>query len=1086
MIKAALQARTRFSTSTPRDSIENVTVFGGGLMGAGIAQVAAVTNHQVTIVDQTNAILNKTLQSIEKSLGRVSKRQFKDDPEAGKQYVTDTLSRIKLSLDAAGSVSNSDLVIEAIIENIKVKHKLFKILDEAAPSHTIFASNTSSIQIGDIAVAVNRKDKFGGLHFFNPVPMMKLVEVHIDSQLCALQSCQVNHSMQCFSFPRKWGRFPSHARFSAETYYETTMERDAILSTAKSQHKIQYAEKKIATLESQCQQSKQQERTYYDEVLVYHKHAAKLEQHLLLADRKNDNFLVLIENAEKQNKSLKDDYLEACKKVCVLEARNLCMTNRETFLEKQIDFANQCLTQMEQDNALTLQKVAELQQSRELLENKKRDVVGQLYELQAKNAELEAALQFIKRRSCSCNGKESEVQRKEELMECDREITDTITESQRDVLKRETGEKDAALERLREAESEALQSERRNSELRQQITAITNAVTERDHQVRQCKQLFETTRRDYQDEICKLEGSVFHWQSKYEQCVMDLERESMDTNEKKRREASAGSWCMLGICRELSEKEKSRRVALEGQNERLVRELEEREKQFVSCKKELDDLRELHESLGIENNSHINTVTQQRASCSACYEQDAVLMADSEYNHSESPTSEPLELDTEPQVKHEDTESERDKEDQEKVSRTACNEQELAVLMADSVNNHSDAPSGEQLDEQDTEPQVKHEDTESERDKEDQEKVSRTACNEQELAVLMADSANNHSDAPSGEQLDEQDTEPQVKHENAEYKRDGEEDIVEISAPIDAAMDGTTVDDQAKPVIITNNSMERPSNDTVNDSTVTDSREVFVDDGSLRMEVENLRTKNNELQVLCEKLMQEQQMQKGKTDSGQQSSELASKCESYENEIQKLKRDIEEASAKHSIVEKSNSDLKAENQRLENLVQELQARILALEPETDKLPEDSKANMASETKTVAKVDEAKNDGVQEIEDALDESFAAQDLHVESPAEVVSDSVKSPEVVHEDVINEEPSLDTPAEKPARALSLRFLGISSLLLLYRLSDILTPVLRIDLLDLGLDLPSLDLLWIEGHRLDPTLVMFLRKTKPNRCFL
>ncbi|EDO46266.1 predicted protein [Nematostella vectensis] len=166
-----------FSTSSSRDAIKNVTVFGGGLMGAGIAQVAAATDHNVTIVDQTNAILIKTLQSIERSMQRIAKKQFKDDVEAGKTFVAGTMSRLKISLDVPGSVADADLVIEAIVENLRTKHKLFTALDEAAPPQCIFATNTSSIPVADISSVTNRHDRFGGLHFFNPVPVMKLVEV---------------------------------------------------------------------------------------------------------------------------------------------------------------------------------------------------------------------------------------------------------------------------------------------------------------------------------------------------------------------------------------------------------------------------------------------------------------------------------------------------------------------------------------------------------------------------------------------------------------------------------------------------------------------------------------------------------------------------------------------------------------------------------------------------------------------------------------------------------------------------------------------------------------------------------------------
>ena len=167
-----------FSTSSERAStVKNVTVIGSGLMGAGIAQVAATTNHDVVLVDQTEDILGKAMKSIEKSLQRVVKKKFKDDAQAGEKFMADTMSRINTTVDLGDSVSNSDLVVEAIIENMDIKHKLFSELDNKAPSHTIFASNTSSLPIAEIAEVTQRKDRFGGLHFFNPVPMMALVEV---------------------------------------------------------------------------------------------------------------------------------------------------------------------------------------------------------------------------------------------------------------------------------------------------------------------------------------------------------------------------------------------------------------------------------------------------------------------------------------------------------------------------------------------------------------------------------------------------------------------------------------------------------------------------------------------------------------------------------------------------------------------------------------------------------------------------------------------------------------------------------------------------------------------------------------------
>ncbi|KAH3872505.1 hydroxyacyl-coenzyme A dehydrogenase, mitochondrial-like [Dreissena polymorpha] len=169
--------RSFSSGSIQRSAIKNVTIIGGGLMGAGIAQVAASTGHNVVLVDQTKDILKKSHSSIEKSLQRVVKKQYAEDPKAGEAFMAKVLSQLCTETDPAAAVKSSDLVIEAIVENLEVKKKLFASLDKAAPKHTIFASNTSSIPIKEIAVATKRMDKFGGLHYFNPVPVMKLLEV---------------------------------------------------------------------------------------------------------------------------------------------------------------------------------------------------------------------------------------------------------------------------------------------------------------------------------------------------------------------------------------------------------------------------------------------------------------------------------------------------------------------------------------------------------------------------------------------------------------------------------------------------------------------------------------------------------------------------------------------------------------------------------------------------------------------------------------------------------------------------------------------------------------------------------------------
>lgn len=166
-----------FSTTITRAAIKNVTVVGGGLMGSGIAQVSAQTGHNVTIVDLDQNVLNNTLKRVEQSMQRVAKKVYKDTPQDGEKFVSETLSRINISTSLPDVVQESDLVIEAIVENLSIKHKLFKSIDDVAPKKTIFASNTSSLSIGEIASVTNRKDRFAGLHFFNPVPVMKLLEV---------------------------------------------------------------------------------------------------------------------------------------------------------------------------------------------------------------------------------------------------------------------------------------------------------------------------------------------------------------------------------------------------------------------------------------------------------------------------------------------------------------------------------------------------------------------------------------------------------------------------------------------------------------------------------------------------------------------------------------------------------------------------------------------------------------------------------------------------------------------------------------------------------------------------------------------
>ncbi|XP_047521515.1 hydroxyacyl-coenzyme A dehydrogenase, mitochondrial-like [Pieris napi] len=177
MIQFGIISRKFSSSSTVQSAIKNVTIIGGGLMGSGIAQVTAQAGQDVTLVDVNSDVLAKSQKSISNSLNKISKKIHKDNPQEAEKFAKEAIARIKTSTDLVSAVKETDLVIEAIVENLEVKHSLFQKLDNAAPAHTIFASNTSSLSINEIASVVKRKDKFGGLHFFNPVPIMRLLEV---------------------------------------------------------------------------------------------------------------------------------------------------------------------------------------------------------------------------------------------------------------------------------------------------------------------------------------------------------------------------------------------------------------------------------------------------------------------------------------------------------------------------------------------------------------------------------------------------------------------------------------------------------------------------------------------------------------------------------------------------------------------------------------------------------------------------------------------------------------------------------------------------------------------------------------------
>ncbi|CAH1396337.1 unnamed protein product [Nezara viridula] len=166
----------RFS-SAAFSGIKNVTVIGGGQMGSGIAQVIAQKGQNVSLIDVSEEALKKSKQTITKGLKKVAKTLYKENPEEGEKFVENSLRQIQFSTDLSGAASESDLVLEAIAEDPELKRKVFASIDKVAPERTIFGTNTSSIPVRDLSVAVERKDRFTGVHFFNPVPVMQLVEL---------------------------------------------------------------------------------------------------------------------------------------------------------------------------------------------------------------------------------------------------------------------------------------------------------------------------------------------------------------------------------------------------------------------------------------------------------------------------------------------------------------------------------------------------------------------------------------------------------------------------------------------------------------------------------------------------------------------------------------------------------------------------------------------------------------------------------------------------------------------------------------------------------------------------------------------
>jgi 3-hydroxybutyryl-CoA dehydrogenase len=155
--------------------IKKVGILGCGLMGAGIAQVAATAGFDVTVLEQEQKFLDKGFATIEKSLSRLVERGVEKGGLTAEQK-TAAQSRLK-GVTNMLDLGDSDIVVEAIIENVPEKRKTYEQLDGIVKKDAIFATNTSSICVAELMTATKRPERFIGLHFFNPVPMMKLVEV---------------------------------------------------------------------------------------------------------------------------------------------------------------------------------------------------------------------------------------------------------------------------------------------------------------------------------------------------------------------------------------------------------------------------------------------------------------------------------------------------------------------------------------------------------------------------------------------------------------------------------------------------------------------------------------------------------------------------------------------------------------------------------------------------------------------------------------------------------------------------------------------------------------------------------------------
>ena len=173
-------------------NIKNITVIGSGTMGNGICHVFAQSGFKVNMMDINQAAMDKAMATIGKNMDRqIAKGSMTEEAKAT------ALANISTYTDMAAAVKDADLVVEAATENVDLKMNIFKQLDELAPEKTILASNTSSISLTRIAAHTKRPGKVIGMHFMNPVPVMKLVEI-INGYATDKEVTQLIHELSVF------------------------------------------------------------------------------------------------------------------------------------------------------------------------------------------------------------------------------------------------------------------------------------------------------------------------------------------------------------------------------------------------------------------------------------------------------------------------------------------------------------------------------------------------------------------------------------------------------------------------------------------------------------------------------------------------------------------------------------------------------------------------------------------------------------------------------------------------------------------------------------------------------------------------